>query len=248
MKNGIIALAGIGLAAWLTVVSSSRAEAPNPCAGVMEETKKEYGDPASASPWEKTKGFTWEAVWLYPAKLKVTFASDASWEPCQRTIEYLHEDGSIRSYPQEPVGFRDFKWGASIGSIKGLLFVLKDTEGIKYYSRKNDSLKIGDAKLTSLNYGFWKGNLHSVVALFKGNKNWEMIRGSLSEKFGTGLVYNRGFSMSWRGEKTSIITLYNDVSNDGSLLIYSEKIQGEIDQEKKADLDKSIKRGAATGF
>lgn len=56
----------------------------------------------------------------------------------------------------EADGFRGIKWGIDISSLKDMKYVRTDPSygGIKIYLRKNDDLKIGGAKLESIEYSF----------------------------------------------------------------------------------------------
>jgi hypothetical protein len=56
-------------------------------------------------------------------------------------------------------GFRDIRWGD--GPPPGMVVLQKDGEDA-LYTRPNDSLRVGEGKLTSIHYRFWKGKLHGV--------------------------------------------------------------------------------------
>jgi len=223
---------------------TSFAEDEHPCAALMDATKEEYGAPGSVDQPESIND-VWKITWTYPGAHKFTFYwSTSRAEPCHRSGESIHADGSIRSYPNEPDGFRKLKWGVSAASLQDLHFMLTDENGTKYYKRKNEKPELGEAKLKVLLYGFWKGKFYTIYARFEGSRNWEIIKGSLFEKFGEGRKLQRGTSFGWKGGKTLIIADYNEISAEGSLSMYSDKIQNEID----ASLNKAIKRSVDAGF
>lgn len=223
---------------------ASFAEEVHPCKYLMDATKEEFGEPRSISPVE-TSNNVLKVTWTYSGRNRFTFYWGTSkTEACHRSGEALHADGTVRSYQNEPDGFRDLKWGSPSASLKDLHYILKDGDGTKYYDRQKDKLKIGEAKLTGLLYGFWGGKLYTILAKFKGYREWEIIKGSLFEKFGEGRPLGSRNAFGWKGDKTLIIAEFNDSSLEGSLAMYSSKIKNDID----ASLNKAIKRSAETGF
>lgn len=208
------------------------------CATQMQKATAELGSDHGTT-LETTGEMVYSQVWIYPSRfLKVRFEWSAQNEKCIETRQELE------SYKNEPDGFRDLKWGADFKSVKGLVYLLKDDRDIKFYERKKDALSIGDAKIEAIAYGFWKGKLCSVFATFNGQRNWEIVKGSLFERFGPGRDITAGLSLGWNGPKTIIIAQYNSYSAVGSLLMQSAKVQR--DMEKL--LDKAINDGAKSGF
>ena len=57
-------------------------------------------------------------------------------------------------------GFRDLKWGDS--PPPGMTVLKKEGDEV-LYSRPADSLRIGEARLASIHYQFWKGKLSTVI-------------------------------------------------------------------------------------
>src|SRR5258706_1309333 len=57
-------------------------------------------------------------------------------------------------------GFRDVRWG-DVPSA-GMSVLRKDGEET-VYMRANDSLRIGEGRLTGINYQFWRGKLQGVI-------------------------------------------------------------------------------------
>jgi len=61
---------------------------------------------------------------------------------------------------QFKAGFRDVRWGDP--PVQGMA-VLKQDGHECLYMRSSDSLRLGDGRLTGINYKFWRGKLHGVV-------------------------------------------------------------------------------------
>jgi len=77
--------------------------------------------------------------------------------------------------PVDPVkavwlGFRGIQWGTEIGAIPGLRFT-ENRIGLVWHTRDTDVLKIGNADLFCIEYGFYKGKLCSVFISCHGFEN-----------------------------------------------------------------------------
>lgn len=206
---------------------------PGQCIQEMKDARAEFG-----KEYKKTSSHNadWNIVeWTFDkAHTIITFSwADGSGE-CYKTTETISPPEG--SYYNEPDGFRGLKWGTTLSSLSGLQFVHKDDDGIKYYTIKTDKLTIGSAHVQSIWYGFWRGKLYSSFVVFKGSHNWDIIKGSLFEKFGSGRDL-QGESFAWRGGKTNIITSWNRFSNDGSMAMFSTQLE----EEKHASLQNEIK-------
>jgi len=68
--------------------------------------------------------------------------------------------------------------GAGYITVEGLVYVDNDSSfgGIDYYIREGDELKMGNAKLERIFYGFWKNKFSSVKILTKGYTNWSSFK------------------------------------------------------------------------
>ena len=151
------------------------------------------------------------------------------------------------AFQNEPEGFRDLKWGDELLSIQGMKKIGVDPSygGMDKYIRKSDKLRIGEAKLDSIIYCFWKGKLCDVTISVKGFINWIGLKESAFERFGEGVKNDRfGQSYSWFGNKTSMTLVYSEVSKKGIFWISSTEI---FDQAERLRKEKA-KEDAAKGF
>ena len=147
----------------------------------------------------------------------------------------------------DPSGFRDLNWGTDISTLKGMAYVSTDDSygGIKLYSRNNDVLTIGAAKVESIQYGFWQNKLSDVRIIFKGYPNFASIKDATFEKFGTGDKPDEFMERYlWTGEKTGIVLQYSQLPGKGSLFMWSQ----EISKQQKAYQEEKAKEGSQKGF
>jgi hypothetical protein len=147
----------------------------------------------------------------------------------------------------EPDGFRGIKWGAKISTLSGMEHggTSQMSGGIKYYIRKNDELKIGAAKLKLITYGFWQDKLCIVIVSTNDLVNWSALKDAVFQKFGEGCQENEYIEKyAWYGEKTGMTLEYNEISEQGSFIMLSDKIMRQLSawNQRKAE------EGAATGF
>ena len=58
--------------------------------------------------------------------------------------------------------------------------------GLEIYTKKEEELFIGSAKLKRIEYAFWKGKLVEVLIRTKGLVNFQCLKDAVFEKFGEG--------------------------------------------------------------
>ena len=148
----------------------------------------------------------------------------------------------------EPDGFRGIKWGTDISTLKDMEYLGIDPSygGMKKYTRKNEDLHLGGAKLEIIGYGFWRGKFCGVQILTKGSTNWRGLRDAVFEKFGPGWQLDKSIERYiWPfGDITGMFLEYNKVSEKGKLQIYS----AEIGKQMKAYEKQKAREGAEKGF
>ena len=107
------------------------------------------------------------------------------------------------SSEDEPDGFRGIKFGTDISDIEGMKF-LKENNGLKYYEKIDDKMKIGDTELLSIEYEFWNDKFLSVYILALGYERFIEIRDILFYKFGK--CNNFGHERyAWKSPNTDVV-------------------------------------------
>ncbi len=148
----------------------------------------------------------------------------------------------------EPDGFRGIKWGQDISTVEGLVYVDNDSSfgGIDYYIREGDELKMGNAKLERIFYGFWKNKFSSVKILTKGYTNWSSFKAVVFEKFGEGMKFGEIPDYEWYlwfGENTCMDLSYLGPVEEGELsIILSETLLQQVLQQEKQERQQKMKR------
>ena len=100
-------------------------------------------------------------------------------------------------------GFRDAHFGARIESFHGLdLVTANGARGTRVYVRPGDELKLGDASLDGITYGFYSGELYFVALLSSGHRNAQMMLAALQEAYGPGRRVSRDVDeFLWQGRR-----------------------------------------------
>jgi len=155
----------------------------------------------------------------------------------------------------EPDGFRGIKWGTKISTLKDMEKVKEDKSSdsdLVWYTRKGDTLAIGEAKLETIFYSFWMGEFYSVWIDSEGNENFETLKKELFERFGNvleseelmkktdkrvgGEPSTKGHAdqfYAWGGKKTEMTLSYSKDRHKGILYINSRVISEERRAYKK---------------
>lgn len=123
--------------------------------------------------------------------------------------------------------FQGITWGTPLTELTGL--VVTDASGpVKYYRRTGDLLKLGEAKLEQLSYGFYDGKFYSVLIGFKGRTNFERAKTHLLTNYGEAAkISSGGMNYKWEGSNGVSVNLkFNDTNQQGYLFIFNKTIAG----------------------
>jgi hypothetical protein len=94
------------------------------------------------------------------------------------------------AFQNEPDGFRGVKWGTNINELHDMVLYQEDGD-TKAYQRNNDKIKIGDAEISLVVYGFYKGRFYAVHIGFNGDSNFKKLKNTFFDQFGQGYQSNR---------------------------------------------------------
>jgi hypothetical protein len=138
----------------------------------------------------------------------------------------------------EPDGFAGIKWGTQFSEVKSdrvesrsLSNPTEPNVKIKiYYTQKGDNLKMGEAQLDKIEYGFWKVKFAEVQITATGPENFEHLKKVLFEKYGTVDKPVQGV-YSWDGSVTQMALRYDESTKTSLLTIASTKIINQAIQE-----------------
>jgi hypothetical protein len=149
----------------------------------------------------------------------------------------------------DPDGFRGIKWGTEISALNDMEKVEEGQSSDRdliWYTRKGDTLTIGEAKFKNVFYSFWVGKFDSVWIDFEGDENFEALKKELLERFGkvrepeepvrkmqrgvmtepSAMKPMEGF-YTWWGRNTEVMLLYSKDRHKGTLTFHSTMISEE---------------------
>ena len=140
---------------------------------------------------------------------------------------------NLFAFQNEPDGFRGIKWGTDIKDLPDMVWKEEDGD-IRLYLRKDDKLKIGDAELDAIRYGFYKGRFYGVFIAFKSLSNATVLKETLFQQYGQ-KQRPKGFMEKyfWFGSLVAISYDYSEVSKSGTILYSYMPIANEERENRK---------------
>jgi hypothetical protein len=144
------------------------------------------------------------------------------------------------AFQNEPDGFRGIKWGTNISELLDMS-LSEDRGDSKFYLRKGDKLKIGDADIDRISYGFYKGRFNKLHIIYKGSLNFTKLKDTFFAQYGPGIKPNRFMEQYyWVGETLSIAFEHSEITNEGKIVYTYDPVSN----EKEADSKEKAKEGA----
>lgn len=148
---------------------------------------------------------------------------------------------SVSAFKNDPEDFRGIKWGTTIDSLDDMKKISIEDD-LHNYSRLNDKMTIGDAKLDIINYIFWDNKFLAVSISGNGFSNFINLKNAVFKSFGAGFQFNEYIEeYKWgigKFDKTLIILDYNEISEKFHLFLYNKQYwleREEFKQEKAKD-------------
>jgi hypothetical protein len=133
-----------------------------------------------------------------------------------------------RPFQNEPNDFRGIEWGTDYHEIKGLTKVTTRSP-LDYYTKKDEDMTIGDARLKMVVYIFYENKLCGVILDFKSSPNFQIIKTELFDRYGEGYQANRyDEKYRWSGTNVNITLEYDDITRKGQVIYYYIPIYGKI--------------------
>ena len=131
----------------------------------------------------------------------------------------------------EPDGFAGIKWGTEFSEVKSNMAesrsIANPTEPdvkIKiYYTQKGDNLRMGEAQIDKIEYGFFRGKFAEGYITSTGAENFNQLKKFLFEKYGNTDKSTQGL-YSWNGPVTRIALRYDEPAKTSLLTISSTTI------------------------
>lgn len=111
------------------------------------------------------------------------------------------------AYHNEPDGYNGMKWGTDISTLKNIKYVKAEPNKINvvFYTREGGVLRLGNAILKSIEYGFFDGKFFSVTIKVADLFNYIALKSAVFEKFGQGTEFDQlSERYYWDGSTTRI--------------------------------------------
>jgi hypothetical protein len=146
---------------------------------------------------------------------------------------------SALAFQNEPASFRGIEWGANITEL-GDMGLIESEGNTRDYVKKNDKMKIGDADIERIAYGFYKGRFFSVMIAFKGYINYSQIKETLFQLYGSPEKPNQFMGdYRWLGSDVWITLEYKEILDKGIIWYFFKPIV----EQKRADKKESSEKG-----
>jgi hypothetical protein len=148
----------------------------------------------------------------------------------------LAHEATVASLDEDN-GFRGVKFGAQISDFKNLKLI--EDGAWNFFSRENDSLKLGAAELMVVSYGFYKDELGAVILKTTGPNCAPMLK-ALKESYGSPRQPNEHVqSYFWGGRRVYLSFDRNDITDK----CYATFISMPVHEKASAD-EKTAESGS----
>ena len=144
------------------------------------------------------------------------------------------------AFQNEPAGFRGIKWGTNISELHDM-YIVEDVGDLKFYTRVYDRLRIEDADIERINYGFYKNRFYRVEIRFSEFSNFMRLKTAFFSQFGEGGKPHSDLEdYWWIGSTVNILMSYNEITYRGGITLFFRP----INEEKAVDDKQKAKKGA----
>lgn len=143
----------------------------------------------------------------------------------------------VYAFHNEPNGFQGIKWGTN---IKELTDMVLDEDGgdSKLYRRQGNAVTIGTAVLESCSYIFYRDMFYGVFIEFTSSSNAHIIKETLLQAHGEGLLLRPGKSIEayqWSGSLVNILYEFSRPSGKGTVTYFYKPIDQVKEENEKEE-------------
>ena len=131
----------------------------------------------------------------------------------------------------EPAGFNGIKWEAEVSTLQGMKLFSQESShgGINFYLRGSDAYKLKGGKLIPVYYGFWRDKFYVAVVKTEKVSDWEALKESVFEKYGTGAKpFSNQEEYLWIGKDATMALRYDRYSKAGTYYIRSHTMEKQM--------------------
>ncbi len=133
---------------------------------------------------------------------------------------------------KEPENFRGIKWGASAASVPGLTLLAEEGD-LKFYEIKNDRMKVEDADVDKIVYGFHKDRFYNVIVYYHSANALEKIKQGFARLYGDPVQPDQSAKkFFWNGDNVNLLLSYDDATGTGRIAYLFKPFQLESELKK----------------
>jgi len=126
------------------------------------------------------------------------------------------------------------EWGTNIRDLPDMVLMGAIGGGKRVYTRKGEKMKIGDADLEAVMYGFYKDRLEDVQMHFRSSSNFAKLKEILFQMNGPGHQPVRSLeTYHWYGKQVSVFLAYNQILGKGAIGCTFMPIRREEQEDRK---------------
>lgn len=144
---------------------------------------------------------------------------------------------SVYAFQNEPDNFRGIKWGTNIDTLSDMKLI-EDGGDEKFYNRKNEKMKMGEATLDDVIYVFYKGKFSGVMIEFNSKLNFEKTKNTFFYVYGNAEQPNQFLEeYLWVGDDVFIGLTYTEIEKKGSAAYAFIPL---LEEKRKTEKEKAI--------
>jgi len=130
-------------------------------------------------------------------------------------------------------GFRGIAWGTPLEKIPGMTTSELKSTRLTYCTREDDKMAVGEAKLTRLEYIFYKDQFCGVYLKTEGSGSFDALKRAVFANWGAGERPNRFLNeWTWLQGKVVMSLNYNEYSHEGILILAYTPLFDAMDRDK----------------
>lgn len=144
---------------------------------------------------------------------------------------------STAEIKDSPDGFRGIKWGQSPDALGKNCSLVMNEGKLRVYLENDDKLRIGDAEITSVMYGFWDNKFMSVVIKAEGLSNSKALKAEMIARHGEPHSQPDKAEENYRWYDDNAVITYTYYVSEvcaGVGIASAPLIQAQLDEEREA--------------
>jgi hypothetical protein len=141
----------------------------------------------------------------------------------------------------EPVDFRGIKWKTHVSEISSMKLLARDGD-LQFYEKSDENLKIGEAPLDRIVYGFYKDEFYNVFLYYSSLPTFSRIKEVFTQNYGEPYQPNQYVDKYfWYGKHVDILLTFDELAKNGRISYFYKPVV----EAMEADEQTKAQRGAA---